>query len=345
MDLKMQDVEKIIQDYFENRGYIDLNLKPNQETSGHRIATPLEEEVYGALSKVYPGLTFKQREAVNEYLSQAVTRDEVSDDFIFGNEAIDYLVNPGKKALSDWPKKIVPGRQSDTADIVLFSDSALFDGSSVFLIDVKSHDFGKNSQPPNIMSARKLAKVAEICLSKNIDPNFSLYYIDLGYRKKDAGVVVEDVRMVDMMKIPPLDYNGKGKPLYINWSAAIQVQFRPSEVSQDFELSQKDWLAIFMKNYTSQKRDRIYKEVHELGEQEKMLAEYYAKNGYVLEANRIISDRLEIKSPQAPQESVQGVKKSNSQLGQNIGVRNGLNQINQLRRLQNDNISRGDLSL
>lgn len=234
------------------------------------------------------------------------------------------------------------GKQSDTADIVLFSDSSLFDGSAAFLIDVKSHDLGKSDQPPNIMSARKLAKVAEICLSKNIDPNFSLYYIDLGYRKKDAGVVVEDVCMVDMMKIPPLDYNGKGKPLYINWSAAIQVQFKPSEVSQDFELSQKDWLAIFMKNYTSQKRDRIYKEVHELGDQEKMLAEYYAKNGYVLEANRIISDRLEIKSPQ---ESVEGVKKSNSQLGQNIGARNGLNQINQLRRLQNDNNSRGDLSL
>lgn len=247
MTLEMQDVEKAIREYFVNRGYIDLNLKPNRETSGHAIATPLEEEVYDALSKTYPGLAFKQHEAVNEYLSQAVTRDKISDDFIFGNEAVDSLVNPGKKALSHWPEKIVPGRQSDTADIVLFSDSALFDGSSVFLIDVKSHDFGKNSQPPNIMSARKLAKVAEICLSKNIDPNFSLYYIDLGYRKKDAGVVVEDVRMVDMMKIPPLDYNGKGKPLYINWSAAIQVQFRPSEVSQDFQLSQKDWLAVFMK--------------------------------------------------------------------------------------------------
>lgn len=342
MDLKMQDVEKVIRDYFENRGYIDLNLKLNQETSGHRIATPLEEEVYDALSKTYPGLAFKQHEAVNEYLSQAVTRDKVSDDFIFGNEAIDYLVNPGNKALSHWPEKIVPGRQSDTADIVLFSDSALFDGSSVFLIDVKSHDFGKNSQPPNIMSARKLAKVAEICLSKNIDPNFSLYYIDLGYRKKDAGVVVEDVRMVDMMKIPPLDYNGKGKPLYINWSAAIQVQFRPSEVSQDFELSQKDWLAIFMKNYTSQKRDRLYKEVHELGEQEKMLAEYYAKNGYVLEANRIISDRLEIKSPQ---ESIESAKRSNSQIGRNIATKNVLHHVNQLNRLQNDNNSRGDLSL
>lgn len=342
MDLKMQDVEKVIRDYFENRGYIDLNLKLNQETSGHRIATPLEEEVYDALSKTYPGLAFKQHEAVNEYLSQAVTRDKVSDDFIFGNEAIDYLVNPGNKALSHWPEKIVPGRQSDTADIVLFSDSALFDGSSVFLIDVKSHDLGKNSQPPNIMSARKLAKVAEICLSKNIDPNFSLYYIDLGYRKKDAGVVVEDVRMVDMMKIPPLDYNGKGKPLYINWSAAIQVQFRPSEVSQDFELSQKDWLAIFMKNYTSQKRDRIYKEVHELGEQEKMLAEYYAKNGYVLEANRIISDRLEIKSPQ---ESIESAKRSNSQIGWNIATKNVLHHVNQLNRLQNDNNSRGDLSL
>lgn len=342
MTLKMQDVEKAIREYFVNRGYIDLNLKLNQETSGHRIATPLEEEVYDALSKTYPGLAFKQHEAVNEYLSQAVTRDKVSDDFIFGNEAIDYLVNPGKKALSHWPEKIVPGRQSDTADIVLFSDSALFDGSLVFLIDVKSHDFGKNSQPPNIMSARKLAKVAEICLSKNIDPNFSLYYIDLGYRKKDAGVVVEDVRMVDMMKIPPLDYNGKGKPLYINWSAAIQVQFRPSEVSQDFELSQKDWLAIFMKNYTSQKRDRIYKEVHELGEQEKMLAEYYAKNGYVLEANRIISDRLEIKSPQ---ESIESAKRSNSQIGRNIATKNVLHHVNQLNRLQNDNNSRGDLSL
>lgn len=342
MTLKMQDVEKAIREYFVNRGYIDLNLKPNQETSGHRIATPLEEEVYDALSKTYPGLAFKQHEAVNEYLSQTVTRDKVSDDFIFGNEAIDYLVNPGKKALSNWPEKIVPGRQSDTADIVLFSDSALFDGSSVFLIDVKSHDFGKNSQPPNIMSARKLAKVAEICLSKNIDPNFSLYYIDLGYRKKDAGVLVEDVRMVDMMKIPPLDYNGKGKPLYINWSAAIQVQFMPSEVSQDFELSQKDWLAIFMKNYTSQKRDRIYKEVHELGEQEKMLAEYYAKNGYVLEANRIISDRLEIKSPQ---ESIEDANRSNSQIGRNIATKNVLHHVNQLNRLQNDNNSRGDLSL
>lgn len=342
MDLKMQDVEKVIRDYFENRGYINLNLKSNRETSGHTVATPLEEEVYDALSKAYPGLAFKQHEAVNKYLSQAAAQGRVSHGFVFGNEAVDYLVNPGKKALSSWPEEIVPGRQSDTADIVLFSDPSLFDGLSVFLIDVKSHDLGKNSQPPNIMSARKLAKVAEICLSKNIDPNFSLYYIDLGYRKKDAGVVVEDVRMVDMMKIPPLDYNNKGKPMYINWAAALQVQFRPSEVSQDFELSQKEWLAVFMKNYTSQKRDRIYKEVHELGAQEKMLAEYYAKNGYILEANRIISDRLEIKTPQ---ESVEGVKKSNSQLGQNIGARNGLNQINQLRRLQNDNNSRGDLSL
>ena len=342
VDLKMQDVEKIIRDYFENRGYIDLNLKSNRETSGHTVATPLEEEVYDALSKAYPGLTFKQHDAVNEYLSQAAVQGRVSDGFVFGNEAVDYLVNPGKKALSSWPEELVPGRQSDTADMVLFSDSSLFQGASVFLIDVKSHDLGKNSQPPNIMSARKLANLAEICLSKNIDPNFSLYYLDLGYRKKDAGVVVEDVRMVDMMKIPPLDYNGKGKPMYINWAAALQVQFRPSEVSQDFELSQKDWLAVFMKNYTSQKRDRIYKEVHELGAQEKMLAEYYAKNGYVLEANRIISDRLEIKSPQ---ESVESVKKSNSQLGQNIGAKNGLNQINQLRRLQKDNSSRGDLSL
>lgn len=342
MTLKMQDVEKVIRDYFENRGYIDLNLKPNQETSGHRIATPLEEEVYDALSKTYPGLAFKQHEALNDYLSETVVQGRVPDGFVFGNEAVDSLVNPGKKALSNWPEELVPGKQSDTADIVLFSDSALFDGSSVFLIDVKSHDLGKSDQPPNIMSARKLAKVAEICLSKNIDPNFSLYYIDLGYRKKDAGVVVEDVRMVDMMKIPPLDYNGKGKPLYINWSAAIQVQFRPSEVSQDFELSQKDWLAIFMKNYTSQKRDRIYKEVHELGEQEKMLAEYYAKNGYVLEANRIISDRLEIKSPQ---ESIESAKRSNSQIGRNIATKNVLHHVNQLNRLQNDNNSRGDLSL
>lgn len=342
MTLEMQDVEKAIREYFVNRGYIDLNLKPNQETSGHRIATPLEEEAYDALSKTYPGLAFKQHEAVNKYLSETVVQGRVPDGFVFGNEAVDSLVNPGKKALSNWPKELVPGKQSDTADIVLFSDSALFDGSSVFLIDVKSHDFGKNSQPPNIMSARKLAKVAEICLSKNIDPNFSLYYIDLGYRKKDAGVLVEDVRMVDMMKIPPLDYNGKGKPLYINWSAAIQVQFMPSEVSQDFELSQKDWLAIFMKNYSSQKRDRIYKEVHELGEQEKMLAEYYAKNGYVLEANRIISDRLEIKSPQ---ESIEDANRSNSQIGRNIATKNVLHHVNQLNRLQNDNNSRGDLSL
>ena len=80
-----------------NRGYIDLNLKLNQETSGHRIATPLEEEVYDALSKTYPGLAFKQHEAVNKYLSQAAAQGRVSNGFVFGNEAVDSLVNPGKK--------------------------------------------------------------------------------------------------------------------------------------------------------------------------------------------------------------------------------------------------------
>lgn len=97
MDLKMQDVEKVIREYFVNRGYIDLNLKLNQETSGHRIATPLEEEVYDALSRAYPGLTFKQHEAVNKYLSETVVQGRVPDGFVFGNEAVDSLVNPGKK--------------------------------------------------------------------------------------------------------------------------------------------------------------------------------------------------------------------------------------------------------
>ena len=99
VDLKMQDVEKIIRDYFENRGYIDLNLKSNRETSGHTVATPLEEEVYGALSKAYPGLTFKKHEAVNEYLSENVVQGRVPDGFVFGNEAVDYLVNPGKSVI------------------------------------------------------------------------------------------------------------------------------------------------------------------------------------------------------------------------------------------------------
>lgn len=97
MTLKMQDVEKAIREYFVNRGYIDLNLKPNQETSGHRIATPLEEEAYDALSKTYPGLSFKQHEAVNKYLSETVVQGRVPDGFVFGNEAVDSLVNPGKK--------------------------------------------------------------------------------------------------------------------------------------------------------------------------------------------------------------------------------------------------------
>lgn len=99
MTRKMQDVEKAIREYFVNRGYIDLNLKLNQETSGHRIATPLEEEVYDALSRAYPGLAFKQHEAVNEYLSETVVQGRAPDGFVFGNEAVDSLVNPGKSII------------------------------------------------------------------------------------------------------------------------------------------------------------------------------------------------------------------------------------------------------
>lgn len=57
----------------------------------------MKNEVYDALSKTYPGLAFKQHEAVNKYLSETVVQGRVPDGFVFGNEAVDSLVNPGKK--------------------------------------------------------------------------------------------------------------------------------------------------------------------------------------------------------------------------------------------------------
>ena len=66
----------------------------------------------------------------------------------------------------------------------------------------------------------------------------------------DTRITVVDTHLVDLFKIDP-------KNLYINWAAALQIQFHPHLVSQDFNGTKFEWAKSFLKKYCQSAQDRI----------------------------------------------------------------------------------------
>lgn len=240
--------------------------RPSGQLAGHAGGLPFEALVDSALKERFPGRAFRHFEALNHALT--VELDSNPGDFSpgkyqFGPEPIHYLAKRGKQVTSSWsPVKLFEEKQNDTAENIVFSDQdQLFNSDLVSFVDVKSQNASKTSQPPNIISARKIKEIALMAWEEDLDLPLEILYLGIKFFTEEFEgrkmLRAEECRAIDLFKIDP-------RAVYINWSAALQIQFHPLEVEQDFNGSAKEWLGGFLESYARSLEHRSNKQILEV---------------------------------------------------------------------------------
>ena len=122
--------------------------------SGHAAGEPFDKHVYSELKKVFPKRTFRQYEYFNDLFSKNPSVITFEDRLnLFNSPTVMFLLSRGKSATTKWSiDNPFEEKQNDTADILVV------DNNFYEIIDIKTRNISKKAQPPNIISAYKLAQ-------------------------------------------------------------------------------------------------------------------------------------------------------------------------------------------
>lgn len=226
--------------------------KPSGALSGHAIGEPIEKSIYDFLKKQSPNQFFKQYEFLNNlYLTNESCEDK---SLLIQNHSLRLLLNRGVQATKNWsPKNLFSEKQNDTADIIKIYNS---DGLEKYsLIDIKTFNTDLKGQPPNIISALKLAKLCNLLIENPTEADsFDICYYSVDWADTGNNIEVKDVHFVNIFHIKP-------EILYINWAAAMQIQFHPSQVLQEFDLHKTkiEWAYEYLNVFCKSVKNRIAK--------------------------------------------------------------------------------------
>ena len=214
--------------------------KPTGGTlSGHAAGEPFDKACSDALKKMYPGKTYRQYEYLNSlFMQNPNARTAEQRRQLVSSRAVSYLLMRGEKALREWsPDNLFEEKQNDTADVLLV------DKSRFELIDVKTKNLAKQAQPPNIISA---SKVAELCKKMLMESDFntlSIRYLGIGWEVSGNALMCKSACSADLFRCEPGE-------LYINWAAAMQIQFEVEKLGQNFSGNQRDWAIEYLRVFT-----------------------------------------------------------------------------------------------
>ena len=216
--------------------------------SGHAAGEPFEKSVYQHLKKNYPTAIFKQFEFLNDLYLKHPKVISVEDRYaLLDSPTALFLLSRGDKATRDWsPQHIFEEKQNDTADILYYANG-YYD-----LIDVKTRNISKNAQPPNIISAYKLAKACANMIDNEEYDNIGINYIEIDWKENGDNLICTDAHYGSLFKADP-------RTLYINWAAAIQIQFHVAQLDQSWQGTRKEWAVEYIKTFVESARHRIKK--------------------------------------------------------------------------------------
>ncbi len=220
--------------------------------SGHAAGEPFDKHVYRLIKEKYNEKTFRQYELLNKIYSEAPKVVSVEDRLnLISPPALAFLLNRGKDATETWsPKNLFVEKQNDTADIIVI-------GKDFFnLIDVKTHNLDLGGQPPNIISSYKLAKMAAFMLETRNFSSHDITYIDITWRVEGENLKCFGASIKELFKTDPVS-------LYINWAAAMQIQFHVKDLDQSYKRSPKRWCKDYLHRFVSQaekRRDKMLTE-------------------------------------------------------------------------------------
>jgi hypothetical protein len=206
--------------------------------SGHAAGEPFAKSVYEKIHDHWPEMTFMQYGYLNNLYQMNPSAISRSARFnLIKSIPLLYLLGRGNKPTENWTlQEQFVEKQNDTADIIVLAENYHY------LIDVKTNNFNQNGQPPNIISATKLAKMCKLMIDHKDFDAFDILYIGIDWIKKENTLECKEVFIRELFKSNPAD-------LYINWAAATQVQFHVNRLSQSYAGDREAWVKAFLKHF------------------------------------------------------------------------------------------------
>ena len=194
--------------------------------SGHAAGEPFDKHVYSEIKKQFPKNTFRQYEYLNDlYSKNPKTISFEARQALFNSPTVLFLLSRGKNATGKWSiENPFDEKQNDTADILVVKDNFYE------IIDIKTRNLSKSAQPPNIISAYKLAQVCAKMLDNSAGDdsqgsNFTINYFEIDWELEKDKLICKNAHFVNLFKCNP-------SGLYINWAAAMQTVRRSDTISR-----------------------------------------------------------------------------------------------------------------
>ena len=209
--------------------------------SGHAAGEPFDKHVYAEIKKKFPNNTFRQYEYLNDLYSNnpEIIGFKARQD-LFNSPSVLFLLSRGKEATSKWSiENPFDEKQNDTADILVVKDGFYE------VIDIKTRNISKSAQAPNIISALKLAQLCAIMIDNKEYSDLSINYFEIDWLLEEDKLVCKDAHFVNIFKSTP-------ENLYINWAAAMQIQFHVCDLEQDFKGTIEKWAKTYLKHFVAQ---------------------------------------------------------------------------------------------
>lgn len=213
--------------------------------SGHAAGEPFDKHVYVEVKKQFPKNTYRQYEYLNDlYSKHPHVIGMAGRQALFNSPTVLFLLSRGKNATDKWSlENPFEEKQNDTADILVVKDG-FFE-----IIDVKTRNVSKTAQPPNIISAFKLAQVCAKMIDNEEYDDFTINYVEVAWRLSGDKLICQDAYAACLFKATP-------ERLYINWAAAMQIQFHVHGLDQTFEGTMEDWARAYLKHFVTQAKRR-----------------------------------------------------------------------------------------
>jgi type II restriction enzyme len=213
--------------------------------SGHAAGEPFDKFVYNEIKKEFPHNTFRQFEYLNDlYSKNADIIGYKARIALFDSPTVLFLLSRGKNATDKWSiESPFDEKQNDTADILVVKDDFYE------IIDVKTRNISKTAQPPNIISAYKLALLCTKMIDNNEFDNFTINYVEIDWELDRDKLICKDAHWACLFESNPSD-------LYINWSAAMQIQFHVCDLEQSFNGTKEIWVKEYLKHFVNQAKKR-----------------------------------------------------------------------------------------
>lgn len=227
--------------------------RPNKATdgtlSGHAAGEPFEKCVYRKLKEKHPDNIFKQYEYLNDIFLRNPKHITVEQRYALLDSPVAlFLLSRGDKATKNWsPENIFEEKQDDTADI-LYYENGFYN-----IIDVKTRNTSKKAMPPNIISAYKVAQMCALMIDNKEFDNIDIDYIEIDWVESgNTHLKCINANHGSLFKANPKD-------LYINWAAAMQIQFHVCDLDQSWEGTREEWAKNYLKVFVQSAEARCDK--------------------------------------------------------------------------------------